>query len=435
MRYWAMFFAIAIFPQAGLGKDRSHAGQPETLPSAGFASVDVPADDPRLQYTGRFEASDPKHPRCDWPASGIRARFTGGSVSVKLNGGKNNFEVSIDGQARAPIALQDGKDTYALATGLATGEHVLALTKRTEGSGGITTFSGLVLDDGAAVLAPPSRPPWRVQVLGESYAAGYGAEGPSSSCGDRRPYDNAAKTFGAVLARALDAELSLQAISCIGLIHNCGDKVTPSKEPFTAFYKRTLNGSAAPAWNAAAWIPDLVVVTLANNDLDGAVKPTKEQFISGYRAFLADLRASWPGAGFICVAFGFDNADPARNIKREYINDIVAQEIAAGHARTEFLFYGNLPSAPAQQGCNGHPNAAAHQKIADALYPLARKLLPGTPVMPGPRSARGIRTPGSLPIWQGWADGSQPFNILGRWPGRHAETLIRRRSNVRAIDE
>jgi hypothetical protein len=379
------------------------------------AAVTVAPDDARIQYIGRFDAGDAKHPRCDWPASALRARFTGTSLTVKLSGGKNNYNVQVDGKDLPNLVLQDGKDTYPAAAGLAAGEHTLVLSKRTEGSGGISTFGGLVLDDGASLSAPPARPPRRVQILGESYAAGYGAEGTSSSCADRRPFDNADKTFGAVLARALDAELSLQAISCIGLLHNCGDGVTPSKEPFTTFYKRTLNGSVTPPWDAGSWIPDVVVITLANNDLDGSVKPTHDQFVSAYRAFLADLRTKWPQAGYICVAFGYDNQDSTKSIKREYIKEIVDLEKAAGNARTEFLFYGTFPSQKNLQGCNGHPSVATHQKVADALLPLAQRLLPGTAVMPVPSMLPHGAERGGVPGF--WHYGIGRWDSRGRWAG------------------
>src|SRR4029079_5475061 len=105
-------------------------------------------------------------------------------------------------------------------------------------------------------------------------------------------------------------------------MHNCGDGTTPSKLPFTSYYKRTLYGSEAPAWDAGTWIPDIVLITLANNDLDGSVKPTKEEFIAGYRAFIADMRTKWPGAGFICMAGNYDNQDTLTSIKRLYVQEV-----------------------------------------------------------------------------------------------------------------
>lgn len=385
------------------------------MASRASASVTVPADDARIQYIGRFDASDPKHPRCDWPASALRARFGGTSLSVKLSGGKNNYNVKIDGKDEPNLVLQDGKDTYVAATGLTAGDHTLVLSKRTEGASGVSAFAGLVLDDGASLSAPPARPSRRVQILGESYAAGYGAEGPSSTCADRRPYDNADKTFGADLARALDAEASIQAVSCIGLLHNCGDGTTPSKEPFTAFYKRVLYGAASPAWDAGAWVPDLVVINLANNDLDGGVKPTHDQFVSAYRAFLADLRSHWPDAGYICMATGYDNQDSTKSIKRDYVKEIVDLEKAAGHVRTEFLFYGTFPSQKNLQGCNGHPSVATHQKVADALLPIAQRLLPGTPVLPVTSKIRRA-APGGAGGWtKEWVYGGALRDSRGRW--------------------
>lgn len=39
--------------------------------------IAVALDDPRLQYTGRIDRSDPKHPEFVFPATSLRFRFRG----------------------------------------------------------------------------------------------------------------------------------------------------------------------------------------------------------------------------------------------------------------------------------------------------------------------------------------------------------------------
>jgi lysophospholipase L1-like esterase len=332
-----------------------------------FAAVDIPADHPDIRYSGRFDASDPKRPSCDWPGCSIQARFSGSSITVKLSGGDNDFNVFIDGQWKSKLTIDKAKTSYVAATGLAAGAHTLLLTKRTEGFQGVTAFSGLQLEDGQALSALPPRPGKRIQFIGDSFTVGYGDEANTLVCADRRPFDNNYVAYGPVTARAVDAEYSVQAVSGLGLVHNYGDQVAISAQPMPPLYDQTLFGQAEPKWDMSKWVPDLIIVALGTNDFSTAVKPSEQQYTSAYKAFLAKLRGWHPEARILCVTYSVDD------FQKAYVDSVVNRAVKAGDTRIHRV---HMPAlATADLGCDYHPNVSGHQKYADVLIPAVRQYL------------------------------------------------------------
>jgi endoglucanase len=359
------------------------------------AAVDVPADNPNIQYFGRFDFSNPKQPACDWPGCYIETRFTGTSIAVKLSGGTNDFNVFIDGQAKPKIAMSNGKTTYVAASALADGSHSLLLTKRTEGFSGVTAFTGFQLDDGKSLQAPPPRAvAKKIQFIGDSFTAGYGDEATVVSCPERQPYDNNYVAYGPVTARALGAEYSVQAVSGIGLVHNYGDSLPLSANPLPAYFDRTLFGRGAPTWDMTKWIPDLIVIALGTNDFSTMVKPSETQYTGAYKAFLARLRGWWPNAEILCLTYSVDD------YQKKYADSVVARATAAGDAKIHRIHL--PPLGNGDVGCDWHPNVSGQQKYANALIPAARQYL-GIPnaIKPPRRPSHTSRRPaetGMLPL-------------------------------------
>lgn len=331
------------------------------------SAVIIPADDPAIRYSGRFDASDPKRPAFDWPGCSIQARFSGPSITVKLSGGDNDFNVIIDGEWKSKLTIDNAKTSYVAAAGLSGGVHTLLLTKRTEGFQGITTFSGLELEDGQALSALPPRPGKRIQFIGDSFTVGYGDEANTLVCADRRPFDNNYVAYGPITARALDAEYSVQAVSGLGMVHNYGDPVALSAQPMPPLYDQTLFGKAQPKWDMSSWVPDVIVVALGTNDFSTAVKPTEPQYASAYQAFLAKLRGWHANAQILCVTYSVDN------FQKAYVDSVVSRAVRAGDTLIHRV---HLPAlATTELGCDYHPNVAGHRKYADALIPAVRPYL------------------------------------------------------------
>lgn len=400
---FASFASFACFAGSGLFVSRTEA------------FVNIAPDHPHIQYFGRFDRSDAKRPRFDWPGCAIQAKFTGPSVAVRLGGGENDFNVFVDGTALPKLAMAAGKTEYSLATGLAAGEHTLLLAKRTEGYYGAVTFEGLVLADGQALAAPPERPSQRILFIGDSFTVGYGADATSLQCASLRPWDNNWLAYGPVTARALGAEYSVQAISGLGMAHNYNDASPLSKEPLPFFFDRTLTGSAQPKWNFAAWIPHLVVVALGTNDFSTAVKPSQAQYAAAYKDFLQRIRGYYPAADILCLTYAVDD------FQKPYVDALVKEVNAGGDAKVHRAHMPALDAAK-ELGCDWHPNVAGHKKYSDALLPEVRKYLagtwlPGGPEAPGPGTGKSGKAgkPQPTPLFRFAGDGGTAWSdIRGR---------------------
>lgn len=363
------------------------------------AAVDIPADNPAIRYSGRFDTSDPKKPSCDWPGCSIEAAFSGASITVKLTGGDNDFNVFIDGQFKSKLTIDKAKTSYVAASGLSAGAHTLLLTKRTEGFQGITAFQGLQLEDGQSLSALPPRPGKRIQFIGDSFTVGYGDEANTLTCADRRPFDNNYVAYGPVTARAVDAEYSVQAVSGLGMVHNYGDQTALSAQPMPPLYDQTLYGQAQPKWDMSKWIPDVIVVALGTNDFSTAVKPTEQQYTSAYKDFLAKLRGWHPNARILCLTYSVDN------FQKPYVDSVVNRAVKAGDTLIHRV---HMPSlATSELGCDYHPNVSGHRKYADALIPVMRQYLGTTGTLmpprrsnPAPAKKRAMET-GMLPLRAG----------------------------------
>jgi lysophospholipase L1-like esterase len=359
---------------------------------SGFAAVDIPADDARIRYLGRWDRADPKHPRCDWPGTGFTVRFTGTSITVKLSGGNNDFNAVVDGVWRAKLTV-DGKTSEVAAQGLAAGTHTLEITKRTEGFNGITAFSGLQLEDGQSLAALPAAPARRIQFIGDSFTAGYGSEAVTTACSDKRPFDNNYVAYGPVSAREVDADYSVQAISGIGMVHNYGDASPLSANPYPPFYARTLFGADKPKWDFASWRPDVVCVALGTNDFSTAVKPSQDQYATAYKAFIKQLRAWHPDARIMLISYAVDA------YQEKYVAAIAADLAAQGEKNLEHVKFPGVAAGDA--GCDYHPNVAAHRKFADVLVPRLKAWFAGAGLRPAaPRAVPGSRQVRSGETWR-----------------------------------
>lgn len=89
------------------------------------AQTPIAADDPNIQYIGRFDRTTPTVPAFDWSYSRISAKFQGPSCAVKLGGTSKYFEVYVDGVKKGSIkSTNSGVETLPVASGLADAVHM-----------------------------------------------------------------------------------------------------------------------------------------------------------------------------------------------------------------------------------------------------------------------------------------------------------------------
>jgi lysophospholipase L1-like esterase len=338
-------------------------------------------DDPDLHYTGRIDFSDPARPKYSAPGIYIRARFRGTGAAVMLRDefkwgtNRNYYDAVIDGKMAVKIAPEMTAERFEIVSGLENAEHTLTLVKRTEAGIGWGEFLGFEFAGG--ILPPPERPARRIEFIGDSITCGTGIEADNNSAecqadGWGQPYNNARLAYGPVLARSLNAECHVSAVSGIGLLRNYSFQHDPRPMPEVydlLFFEQT----QSPKWDAKRFVPDAVVLALGTNDFspgDSEREPTDaDAFAAEYVKFIKRLRADYPQAEMFCISspmLGDHWPTPADTFATDQKNAITktVEELNAG-GDSKVHKYISLPVVGI--GCGTHPNVEQQAMMASQL--------------------------------------------------------------------
>ena len=325
----------------------------------------IPANHSHIQYFGRWDMTDPLHPKHSWPGVSIYAEFTGTSIGVRLADDGNYYNVYIDGKFhRVFHGTQAGEADYPLADSLPDGRHTFLLTKRNCAQNKIYFFSGFWLADGAQLLQPSHRDKRRkIEFIGDSFTVAEGNEAaePNMPWEKTFPVTDIDKGFVTIVARHFNAEPHFTARSGIGMVTDwSGDHALNMPDRFD----RALMDAPEPKWNFTQWVPDLVVICLGLNDYAGlkdkAGKISPENsalYRKRYHDFLTTLRRVYPDTKILAVAAHVEWI-------RENVQQIVKTERANGQQN---IYYAQFDYFKDGYVANGHPSVATHEKIAAQL--------------------------------------------------------------------
>jgi len=327
------------------------------------------ADDPHIDYIGRFNFSNPKSVSFDWSGVQIKTRFSGTSISLRLKDGNNDYNIFIDN--RLYKVLHTNEDTiYTISTTLENRQHSFLLTKRTEAIFGLALFEGFILDEKEKLFNSNSNPIRKIEFIGDSFVAGFGSEGTSPDCVFDRETENNYITYGPVLARKLKADYSIVAISGIGAVRNYADSNIASLNPLPYYYERACMNETT-RWQFKGWQPDLVVIRLGRNDYWSSPFPPRSVFRTGYLDLLKKIRVVYPNTNILALC-GPIRKDP----HCAYIKSAVLEmQTKMKDKKIKFLKMDLKLDPKKDFGCQKHPNASGHKKIADLLEPVIRKWL------------------------------------------------------------
>ncbi len=342
--------------------------------SSGFNSMIypnnfIPADNPNIQYFGRWDMSDSLNPKHSWPGIYIVTKFSGTSIGVKMNDNINYYNVYIDGKFYGVFhGTKEGEQNYIIADSLTNTNHLLRFSQRNI-SFGVYTFSGFLLDDGANLLPLPPEPSRKIEFIGDSYTAAEGNEATQLEMEweAKFPVTNIDKGFAPIIARHYNAQYHTTCRSGIGMVCDWQGKFDIS---MPNYFDRTLMEKAEPKWDFKKWIPDLVVICLGINDYSGlrdkdseVSEKNSEIFRKGYRDFLTTIRNDYPGVPILAVAA---NAEWIR----DNVKHVVNEENAEAHNN---IYYTQFNYFPGGYVANGHPNVETHKKIADEIIDTINK--------------------------------------------------------------
>lgn len=333
----------------------------------------LPADHTYIQYFGRWDMSDPAHPKHAWPGTYVLLKFTGTSLGVKMDDNLNYYNIYIDGGFAGILkGNQEGDVEYVLARGLEEGEHTLRFSKRNFSFDRVHTFSGVILADGARLLPPPPTPTRRIEFLGDSFTSAEGNEARRKQMLwiEKMPVTNIDKGFAVIAARHFDADYHITSRSGIGLVCDWQGKFDMN---LPGRFDRTFLDSPEPKCDFRKWIPALVVVCLGLNDhsglkgADGEVSGEKSaQFRDKYHKFIATLRKVYPGVKILAVAAHTEWI-------QENVVQVVDEEKTMGF---KDVVYAHFDRYPGGYVATGHPNVETHRKIAGVLIKAIEEMAP-----------------------------------------------------------
>ena len=320
-----------------------------------------------VRLIGRHDESDPSGPRFAWSGSGVEARFRSSAIAVRLAGSSDYFRVLVDGRELPPLGASPTTELYPLAAGLTPGPHRVELVKRTEPLVGETQFLGFELDEDGALLPPPAAPGRRLELIGDSVTAGFGVGGANERCKFSPETEDFTRSYAALTAAALGAEPVAIAWSGRGVVRNHADE---PGDPMPVLYERTLPARPESRWDFGRWTADAVVVALGTNDFSVGRCPPARAFVEAYAGLLARVRGVYPRAAVFC-GLGPMLLGAELDEARRRIEEAIALASSEASARPRLV---EFPPQSAEEGygCDGHPSARTHRRMAAQLTAAIR---------------------------------------------------------------
>jgi lysophospholipase L1-like esterase len=317
-----------------------------------------------VHIVGRHEQVAAGRVRYGWPGTGVRVRFHGTALWLTMDDRARYHDVRIDDREPERLDTQPGERRYAVARDLPEGEHTVVIRRRTEGHVGPTELIAVETD---GRLLPAPAPALRMEVVGDSITAGYGNEGLSRYCKFTPKTENHLRSYAALAAAEVGAELSAIAWSGKGVARNYGGELV---EPLPAIYARSVPTEPASQWVERA-PADVVLVNLGTNDFSTDADPTAEEFVAAYVALLEAVRARHPDAPILCTVAPL-LGDDERAVVESYIDQAIALREHAGDMELQRIA---LHEDARGWGCDWHPSAATHAAIAERLVPALEDAL------------------------------------------------------------
>ncbi len=321
----------------------------------------------QIHYVGRFDKTEPTSPKVWAPGAYIEFNFEGTFCEIELEDElrflvhHNYIEIVIDGGVPKRMQLSSKFNTIKIGRNLSKGKHHVVICKNTESAIGYLKFIGVR----CANLLPLKKSKKKyIEFIGDSITCGNGADNSQIPFkkGTWYDYHNAYLSYGALLARELDAEYILSAVSGIGLAESCcGIDYTMSDVydciDFHENHKK---------WNFKNQPkPALIFITLGQND---ALK-NESVYEKKYLEFLAMLRGQYKNSVIICCTSPMASSKFKLQLKKS-IAKVVDFRQKNGDNKIFFFNYAGTYNA----GYKKHPTIQQHQLMMRELLVFLRDL-------------------------------------------------------------
>ena len=245
--------------------------------------------------------------------------------------------------------------------------------RRTESWQGVAGFRGLLLPPGCELLTPPAWPSRKLMFIGDSITGGeYIERFPPENVSTPRAA-NAARSYGMLLGRWLKAQVHLVSYGGRGVMRDWQGRTDVPNAP--QFFQRTLPDDPDSRWNHSDYVPDVVVISLGQNDFSKDL-PDEAVYRKAYDDFVGGIRAAYPRAALVLAEvslFGDTPGTPDRAKRdqlRRVLEAVTARRRAAGDKRIVEAPVHYYPGTPG----NAHLVAFQHEQVAQELLGPIRAL-------------------------------------------------------------
>ena len=317
--------------------------------------------DKKIRCVGRFDKTDANCPKVWAPGAYFEFDFEGEFCEIELEDElrflilHNYIEVVIDGGIPQRIKLSNKFNRVKIGKDLSPGAHHVVLCKNTESAIGYLKLIGIRC---AKLLPLKTKKKKLLEFIGDSITCGNGSDNSQIPFekGAWYDYHNAYLSYGGLLARKLDAEYLLSAVSGIGLTQSCcGINYT-----MCDVYDRIGFDKKHQKWNFKQHQkPDIVFVTLGQND---GLK-SESEYEKTYLTFLSSLRKNYKNSTIICCSSPMASSKFKLQLKN-CIGKVAKKMQEKGDDKIFSFVYKGLYNA----GYDKHPTIKQHQLIMQELH-------------------------------------------------------------------
>lgn len=341
---------------------------------------DYPATAENVKLTGRTLRKDD----ITWLVqSGSATEFiiTGTSAEITVAGDsciysdekyRPRYAVYVDGELVADSVMSEPEENITLFEGETTRTaevKVIHLSEAMNGAVGVKNIS--VNSKSSKAVKPCAEKDLKIEFIGDSITCAYGVEGESAYENFRTSTENFTKSYAYLTAQKLNADYSAVCYSGHGIISGYTDNDEKNTDSLlTDCYSLTGKlDDYAYEWDFENDKNDVVVINLGTNDssyVSKDIESRSDEFIKGYKEFIALVREKNPDAYIICT-MGTMGGDETYELEEKAVNEYTE---STGDSRI-MIYHSTMQNI--QEGCGSdwHPSEKTQQASA---YVLADKI-------------------------------------------------------------
>ena len=306
----------------------------------------------------------------NWSGAGFSIRFRGSAVAAEFYSNKPEardlayLKVYVDGVEQPDILLKDECQIVMLAENLdANQEHTIEVRKRTNARSSTAGVGRLILMDGT-ILEPEAPKERLIEFLGDSLTVGYvAAKGGKSAGAWSTSTEDVTGTYCPQIAKALDAEYQVVAISGRGVVRNNGGDANVL---FPDIYRQLDFFNNPGVEYSFEKQPDVIVINLGTNDESEANQELPaEEFRQGLYSFLKEVRQYNPDAQ-ILYTYGLVRVGLSQSIA-----EVIEQLQNEGDAKIHYL---QLEQCEKWELNLNHTVSTAYTSRGDAMIQKIREI-------------------------------------------------------------